>query len=480
MAESKEFIEWVKEQAKKHPANYKITNANKLTSKYILNKYSTWGDLYKSVNVVGFEKPIEEPKKPDANLVRIKAIDKDLSKSKKDQSIAESRIKNNKELLEQIKIDLNQYEVNSPMYNKAKERAKKLNANIKKSEAELKLAKEATDKLVADKKTITDKKGAVEAAKNAPALREKAKRAEDSGDTATAKKLREEADALEAAAKKDYTSKPKTDSKTGTQFQVSDTEMVANELSRTNVTLDNSGRPIVQMTNANKLDPVTGNPSVEQVYLYLTTTKGGTGEKAFFFGTSDVIRDRYQKQLIKNYGSKQAVIDKLYKAGYLKTNKEVPTSSYLAALDDAAAEYTVAQVNAYKQEGVKEFPTMDEFLATRKGTGLGGTRTKSNILEFSDTSATKIINAISQQFFGRDANSKELKNLIPLINQELKKNPDLISTTTDAEGNVIRSKTKTGLDVEQFLIDEISQKDEAKANKVLGYYNVFKKSLGVN
>jgi hypothetical protein len=213
--------------------------------------------------------------------------------------------------------------------------------------------------------------------------------------------------------------------------------------------------------------------------LYLTTTDGGKGPKAIFFGTADVIRDRYQKQLIKNYGSKQAVIDKLYKAGYLTTNKQVPTDAYLTALDSAAAAYTVAQVNAYKQEGLKEFPTMDEFLAARKGgSGLGGTKTKTNITEYSDSDLKKIINAISQDFNGRDANSQEINKLIPVINEKLKKNPDLISTTTDAEGNVVRTKTKTGLNVEQFLIDEISQKDEAKANQVLGYYNVFKQSIG--
>lgn len=397
---------------------------------------------------------------------------KSLEEYKKDQATAESRIKNNKELLEQIKIDLQQYKVNSPMYNKAKQRAKKLNADIKKYETELKAAKEVVDKATAEEKSTNTKKKAEEEAK---ALRERAQRAQDAGDEAAAKKFREE-----AAARLTKPNKPNSESKTGTQFQLSDTEMVANELDRTNVTLDGSGRPVVQMTNANKLDPVSGKPSVEQVYLYLTTTKGGTGEKAFFFGTSDVIRDRYQKQLIKNYGSKQAVIDKLYKAGYLSTNKDVPTSSYLSALDAAAGEYTVAQVNAYKQEGVKEFPTMDEFLAAKKGTGLGGTKTRTNVTEYSDTAAKKIINAISQQFNGRDANAKELSNLIPLINKELKSNPDFITTTTNAQGDVTRTKTKTGLDVEQFLIDEISQKDEAKANQVLGYYNVFKQSIGVN
>jgi hypothetical protein len=403
---------------------------------------------------------------------------KSLQQYKQDQAVAESRIKNNKELVEQAKIDLQQYDVGSPMYDKAKARIKKLNADIKKYEAELKVAKDAVAKSVEAEKAVTDKEKAEKEAKNAPALREKAKRAEDAGDTATAEKYRAAADKLEADAKKDYTVKPKEESKTGTQFQLTDEENVANLLSSATVSMGPSG-PIVQITEPNKIDPTTGKPTVYQGYLYLTTTGGGTGPKAIFFGTADVIRDRYQKQLIKNYGSKQAVIDKLYKAGYLKTNKEVPTSAYLAALDSAAGEYTVAQVNAYKAEGLKEFPTMDEFLAAKKNTGgLGGTKTRTNVTEYDESDLKKIINAISQQEKGRDANAKELSKLIPVINQKLKKNPDLISTTTDAEGNVVATKTKTGLNVEQFLIDEISQQDESKANQVLGYYNVFKQSFG--
>jgi len=307
-------------------------------------------------------------------------------------------------------------------------------------------------------------------------LKDEVQRAKDAQD-AKAK------DAAEAKLKAEYDKQKAKDAKatgtgsnSGTQFQVSDDAMVGNELSKANVTLDGSGRPIVQYNFTNK----DGKQSVDNAYLYVTTTGGGTGEKAFFFGSIDVVRDRYQKQLIKNYGSKQAVIDKLYKAGYLSTNKEVPTDAYLSALDAAAARYTVAQVNAYKIEGIKEFITLDEFLVAQKGVSKGGTKTKPNIVEYSETDLKKIINAIYQDTMGRDANSKELSKLIPVVNQKLKKNPDLVSTTTDEEGNVTAIKTKTGLNVEQFLIDEVSGKDEAKAKQVLDYYNIFKQSMGVS
>ena len=395
---------------------------------------------------------------------------KSLDQYQKDKNAAEAKIKGSKTELQRVTRDLQIYDIGSKEYNKAKKRAKELNAAIKTYEEELEVAtKELTD-YAANKKAEKDR---IKSEQEAKQKEEQAQRAEDAGNAAAATKLREEAAAAKEAAKG---TKPKKDE---TKFELSDEENVANLLSSATVSMGPSG-PIVQITEPNKIDPTTGKPSVYQGYLYLTTTKGGTGEKAISFGTSDVIRDRYQKQLIKNYGSKQAVIDKLYKAGYLPTNKEVSTDAYLVGLDNASAAYTVAQVNAYKQEGLKEFPTMDEFLAAQKGTGLGGTRTRTNVTEYDESDLKKIINAVSQDFNGRDANSKELNKLIPAVNKLLKKNPDLISTTTDAEGNVVATKTKTGLNVEQFLIDEISGKDEAKANQVLGYYNVFKQSVGVN
>lgn len=374
--------------------------------------------------------------------------------------------------------NLKKYKTGSSQYKEAKVQFDKDIAELRKLEAEL---KPKIDALEAEAKKAEEKKTKDEEAKahktTVEKLKDEVQRAKDAQDT----KAQAAAEAkLKAEYDKQKAKDTKTDSKTGTQFKLTDEQNVANLLSSANVTMGPNG-PMVQITEPNKLDPATGKPTVYQGYLYLTTTQGGTGEKAIFFGTADVIRDRYQKQLIKNYGSKQAVIDKLYNAGYLKTNKDVPTSAYLAALDSAAGEYTVSQVNAYKQEGLKEFPTMDEFLAAKKNTGgLGGTRTRTETTVYSESDATELINAIYQKTMGRDANSKELKSLIPMLQKQMAKNPDLISTTTDAEGNVVAAKKKTGLNAQQFLLEEVAGKDEAKANQVLGYYNIFKQTLGVN
>lgn len=50
MAE-KDYLNWVREQAKKHAADDKISNLDKLSSKYIINKYKTWGELFDSVGI---------------------------------------------------------------------------------------------------------------------------------------------------------------------------------------------------------------------------------------------------------------------------------------------------------------------------------------------------------------------------------------------------------------------------------------------
>jgi hypothetical protein len=374
--------------------------------------------------------------------------------------------------------DLNKAKPNTAEWSKLKARYDKIKAVADKAEAERsareKELEAADNKIAEDKRKLEQDKATKSEIDQIKYQLQVAKNESNAKAEAAAK-----AKLKEAQAKLKPKNTSETESKTGTQFQLTDEENVANLLSSATVSMGPNG-PMVQVTSPNEKDPITGKPTVYQGYLYLTTTGGGTGPKAIFFGTADVIRDRYQKQLIKNYGSKQAVIDKLYKAGYLSTNKEVPTSAYLSALDAAAGEYTVAQVNAYKQEGLKEFPTMDEFLAAKKNVSKGGTKTRTNVTEFSETDLTKIINAIYQDNMGRDANSKELSKLIPIVNQKLKKNPDLVSTTTDEEGNVIATKTKTGLNVEQFLIEEISGKDEAKARQVLDYYNVFKETLGVN
>lgn len=152
----------------------------------------------------------------------------------------------------------------------------------------------------------------------------------------------------------------------------------------------------------------------------------------------------------------------------------------LGALQTAAQYYTVKQTDIYKTTpgGVKEFESMDAFLSNTRNPGLETVVTKRPVI-YGQTDTNAIANKVMQALKGRDANPGELLLLKPLLNTAQQKNPEVTSTTKDMEGNAKTVKTNTGLNPEQFLIEEISKSDEAKAYKVLNYYDAFKQVIGV-
>lgn len=99
--------------------------------------------------------------------------------------------------------------------------------------------------------------------------------------------------------------------------------------------------------------------------------------------------------------------------------------------------------------------------------GGGGVTTKANITN--ETTAKALINMVSQNLVGRGATEEELAMYAPALRKAEAANPVVYGDTT----------TSGGLNSEQFLIEQISQSDEAKANKVLGFYDAFKRTIGV-
>ena len=85
------------------------------------------------------------------------------------------------------------------------------------------------------------------------------------------------------------------------------------------------------------------------------------------------------------------------------------------------------------------------------------------------TTQTALINAVSQNLVGRGATEEELAIYLPAFSKAQATNPVVYGDTT----------TTGGINEEQFLIEQISQTDEAKANKVLGFYDAFKNAIGV-
>jgi hypothetical protein len=295
-----------------------------------------------------------------------------------------------------------------------------------------------------------------------------------------------------ASGKKSFDSKEQFISSKVEDKTVSNEAQVENLFAGASISVD-GGQTVVQV-----IDPEKNTPY--QAYLYTEpavkerpkmTSAPGPSEindlgKPYFldqgsqYGRTDTVRDMYLSQLLKQYGNDKAkVAAKLRSAGYLTKSKDVTSEDILVALDRAVSAYTVEQTTAYKFEGKRTLDTLDEFLSKKKGTGGGTTKTFRDATVFGETQARKAVNAMYQQLQGIDATDEQFEQIFPLIQKAQRKNPDVSTTTYDAEGQAVNRVTKTGLDTQQFLFEQLSQTDETKANQVLGYFDVFKRVMGV-
>ena len=300
--------------------------------------------------------------------------------------------------------------------------------------------------------------------------------AKDAGNTAEIKRIEEKL-------------KPTTVGSTSSS-KVSDADQVKAIMDSAQITL-NGSQYQVNVTSPNEQDPKAPAVVLPKYIYYKPTGPRMSGNRPISgsdsgvrFDDSDTVRDEYQKQLLKQYGSKQALIDKLYKGGFLSTNKFAANKMSMAiirGLEDAVAEYTLKQVDDYKNNNVKEFESMDAFLTSGKRSGFGKslTQTTSTPTVYSDTEATGLIKSLYQKLQGRDPNAQEIKELIPMIQDFQKKNPRVTTSTDNEEGTFTSGMIKTGGDPEEFLLEKLSQKTETKARSVLGYYDAFKSVIGV-
>jgi hypothetical protein len=248
---------------------------------------------------------------------------------------------------------------------------------------------------------------------------------------------------------------------------------------------------IVNVTGSNPASDV-GEDITLRKWLYYEPAGAGSmsgarpvpgTESGIRFGDADDIRNAYQTQLLKQYGSKQGLIDKLYAGGYLKTKKiaaNQQSKAILGALENAVADYTVKQVDDYKNNGVTEFESMDAFLSSGgDGDGKSRTRTTKTAFVLDDTQATALARKLYQKLQGRNPSEKELKLIIPDIQAWQKKNPQTMTSTDSEDGTFTSSVSKTAGDPEEYLFEKLSQKNETKAHSILGYYDAFKSVIGV-
>ena len=106
------------------------------------------------------------------------------------------------------------------------------------------------------------------------------------------------------------------------------------------------------------------------------------------------------------------------------------------------------------------------------GGGAGGDFERKTI--YDPTQAATVINTVYSDLLGRQASEKELAKYTKALQKAQASNP-LKFTNTEGAGYTQQG----GLDPQQFLIQQISGTDEAKANRVMSYYDTFKNLIGV-
>jgi hypothetical protein len=258
---------------------------------------------------------------------------------------------------------------------------------------------------------------------------------------------------------------------------VSDPNALAAYFGSAKVSQGSSG-PTVQVTEPNATDP-QGNPVTFGGILYTELSEDGA-DRGVRFLTSDDAVDKYKKQLLKLYGSKQGLVNKLYEARFLDSNKinsKTIDSQITAALNSAVQLYTVKQTDAVNTYGAKEVETLDEFLVP--GANVGNTKTESRAVVFDDTNADNLTINVFKAIFGIEPTEKQKKQARPFIQEWQRGKPQVTTTTTSGEGNQQNVVVNTAGDAERMLIDELAQTDQAKASKVLDLYDVFKNTIGV-
>ena len=140
-------------------------------------------------------------------------------------------------------------------------------------------------------------------------------------------------------------------------------------------------------------------------------------------------------------------------------------NAYLKAYDDLNQEILIGQQ--------LDFNT---FLAREKGAGGAGAGPRepyTQSQEINDMAAKTLINTIIRGQNSRDATDEEIEKYTAMIRAQQKKNP-LVTAYKTKGGQTVGSSTTGGFgeqEAQQFLLDKVSQGDEAKANRALDAYS---------
>lgn len=182
-----------------------------------------------------------------------------------------------------------------------------------------------------------------------------------------------------------------------------------------------------------------------------------------------------QKELIRKFlemspQERIGIGNRLKSAGYQvggltgQATKDL-RNAYLKAYDDLNQEILIGQ-----QLDFNTFLTRE---ASAGGAGQGPRAPYTQDQEINDMSAKTLIDGIVKNLTGRNATDDEVAQYTAMIRKQQKKNP-LVTTYTTKGGQTTGSRTTGGFgaqEAQQFLLDKVSQGDEAKANRALDAYS---------
>ena len=173
---------------------------------------------------------------------------------------------------------------------------------------------------------------------------------------------------------------------------------------------------------------------------------------------------------------RKVLAQRLKNAGYKVSTSGKYSSKLLDAYTNASMKATLQSQMLGQAFTVGQY--LDQETAERIAAGGGdGPSIRKDIRISDETTARTLINAVLQDALGRGATKEELKKYTSALQKAQKASPAV--TTYSTAGDVTSATTTGGIDEQQFLIQQIAGTDEAKANKVFGYYDAFKNALGV-
>lgn len=183
------------------------------------------------------------------------------------------------------------------------------------------------------------------------------------------------------------------------------------------------------------------------------------------------------KQFLTTIAKNPALItgySKLLKtAGYYKGSI---TDKYTPALQKAFDKAEEARMSIFTVNPMDRNTFLAQPSSAGTGTGAGKVDAVKSVTVYTPETAKVLIQSVIRDSLGRDATDAEIKKYTATLKSIQGKATGITQYSTS--GGVQTSKTTPGISEKQYLVDQVAGTDEAKANKVLGFYETFMNALG--